>query len=46
VLTFIRGSWGNDAPPVDESTVKTLREQFPGHPAWTAEALDAALAPP
>jgi mono/diheme cytochrome c family protein len=46
VLTYIRASWGNDAPPVDESTVAELREKFPDHPAWTIETLDAALANP
>lgn len=46
VLTYIRGSWNNNAPPVEESTVKSLREKFPDHAPWTAEALDAALARP
>lgn len=46
VLTFIRGSWGNNAPPVDEATVKSLREKFADHATWTVEALDAALAQP
>ncbi len=46
VLTYIRGSWGNNAPPVDEATVKSMREKFTDHPPWTAETLDAALSQP
>lgn len=46
VLTFIRASWGNGSPPVEESTVAGLREKFSGHAPWTAEALDSALSEP
>lgn len=45
-LTYIRGSWNNNAPPVEEATVKSMREKFTDHAPWTAEALDAALAQP
>ncbi len=43
VLTYIRASWGNDAPPVSESTVAELRGEFPDHAPWTVETLEAAL---
>lgn len=33
VLTFIRGAWGNNAPPVAASEVKALRKAFPILPA-------------
>lgn len=43
VLTYIRASWGNNAPPVDESTIAEMRGKFPDHPPWTVETLDDAL---
>lgn len=46
VLTYIRGSWGNNSPPVEESTVESLRKKFADHSPWTAEALDVALTQP
>lgn len=44
VLSYIRASWGNSAPPVAPEAVTTLREKFEGHAPWTAADLDAALA--
>lgn len=46
VLTYIRASWNNNAPPVDEATVTSLRGKFADHAPWTVESLDAALAQP
>lgn len=40
VLTYIRNSWGNDAPPVDPETVAGVREKHSGRTqAWTATEL-------
>lgn len=40
VLTYIRQSWGNDAPPVDPETVERIREQTADRTEpWTAEEL-------
>ncbi|MGJ8725481.1 MAG: c-type cytochrome [Roseibacillus sp.] len=40
VLTYIRASWGNDAPPVELETVQSLRGEFEGHAPWTQADLD------
>jgi mono/diheme cytochrome c family protein len=43
VLTFIRGSWTNDAPPVDTAVVTAIRkETTEQRPAWTWAELQAA----
>jgi hypothetical protein len=45
-LTFIRQSWGNDAPPVDRSLVRRVRELHSGWvEAWTQEELTAGGQP-
>ena len=45
VLTYIRGSWSNDSPPVSESLVTAVREATSGRSAaWTAAELEAAPA--
>lgn len=41
VLTFIRSSWGNDAPPVELETVTSLRAEHEGHAPWTQADLDS-----
>jgi len=42
VLTYIRGSWSNDSPPVSESLVTAVREATSGRSAaWTAAELEA-----
>jgi mono/diheme cytochrome c family protein len=48
VLTYIRGSWSNRAPPVDTALVTTVREQSSARTqAWTwAEVQQAALQAP
>jgi mono/diheme cytochrome c family protein len=38
VLTYIRGSWGNNAGPVGEDDVKAIRAAIAGHPAINGEA--------
>ncbi len=43
VLTYIRSTWGNDAPPVDPATVSGLREKYAGHAPWTEETLYEAV---
>ena len=43
VLTYIRNSWGNNAPAVEAATVRDLREQFAGHAPWTEETLNEAV---
>jgi mono/diheme cytochrome c family protein len=43
VLSYIRNSWGNNAPTVDAATVRGLREQFADQAPWTAETLDEAV---
>lgn len=43
VLTYVRGSWSNQASPVDEAFVASIRQQYPGRSiAWTAGELEAA----
>ncbi len=43
VLTYIRGSWSNNAPPVATELVAAVREATSGRAApWTAEQLLAA----
>jgi mono/diheme cytochrome c family protein len=44
VLSYIRSTWGNSAPPVAPDSVTVLREKFKDHAAWTAADLEAALA--
>ncbi|MDQ8203052.1 cytochrome c [Pelagicoccus sp. SDUM812003] len=39
VISYIRGSWSNEASPVDEETVASLREASGNRPAWTADEL-------
>ncbi|GAB4283836.1 MAG: hypothetical protein Tsb0018_11360 [Opitutales bacterium] len=40
VLTYIRASWGNDAPPVEEELVAQVRAELGGRKnAWTPEEL-------
>lgn len=40
VLTYIRNTWGNTAPPVSPATIKSIRKASAGHPQpWTAEEL-------
>ena len=48
VLTYIRASWSNRAPPVDTALVTTVREQSPARTqAWTwAEVQQVALQAP
>jgi len=46
VLTYIRASWGNNAPPVDVATVSELRKAHQGSPPWTAETLNSTLSTP
>lgn len=41
VLSYIRSSWGNSAPPVNPESVTTLREKFKDHAPWTAADLEA-----
>lgn len=44
VTSYIRGSWGNDAPPVASSLVSTLRERFAGRDQpWNGGAELASL---
>ncbi|MEM6315982.1 MAG: cytochrome c, partial [Planctomycetota bacterium] len=38
VLTYIRASWGNDAPPISAEDVAALRAKGGNRP-WTAERL-------
>ncbi len=43
VLTYIRGSWSNQASAVEPAFVARVREQYPGRSLpWTAAELDAA----
>lgn len=43
VLTYVRGSWSNQASPVDEAFVDRVRQQYPGRSiAWTAAELESA----
>ncbi len=43
VLTYIRASWSNDAPPVSEQLVTAVREATSGRgAAWTAAELETA----
>jgi len=48
VLTYIRATWTNSAPPIDPSLVSAIREQTPARAqAWTWEELqEAAKTPP
>ncbi len=46
VLTYIRASWGNNAPPVDVATVSELRKAHEGSPPWTTETLNSTLSEP
>jgi mono/diheme cytochrome c family protein len=39
VLTYIRSSWGNNAPAVSADLVKELREKHAGRGPWRAEEL-------
>lgn len=40
VMTYIRRSWGNEAPPVEPSLVERVRERHAGRAAaWTEEEL-------
>jgi mono/diheme cytochrome c family protein len=40
VLTYIRRSWGHEAPPVDPATVATIREWNQARrDGWMAEEL-------
>ncbi|WP_411846374.1 cytochrome c [Roseibacillus persicicus] len=41
VLTYIRASWGNDAPPVELETVSALRTEHEGRAPWTQAELDS-----
>lgn len=42
ILTFLRQSWGNHAPAVDEVQVKAVRAEIGGHAApWKAEELQS-----
>jgi len=45
VLTYVRRSWGNTAPPVDEATVSAVRESIPSRAPWTAAELEAEFPP-
>lgn len=41
ILTYLRQSFGNDAPPIDADTVADLRIRYPQpHDPWTVEALE------
>ncbi len=41
VLTYVRGTWGNAAPPVTAEAVAAVRAQFVGRAQqWTAEELE------
>lgn len=43
VLTYIRASWGNDAPAVDPAVIKAVRDATPGRTsAWSEAELLAA----
>ena len=43
VLTYVRASWGNDAPPVTEDDVRLLRRLIEDRTApWTPADLEAA----
>lgn len=47
VLTYIRSSWGNDAPAVSEATVAAVREELSGRSRkFTAAELRALDLPP
>jgi hypothetical protein len=40
VMTYIRNSWGNQAPPVSKDTVAKVRAELAGQPnPWTAGSL-------
>jgi len=39
IMTFIRQAWGNDAPPVEEATVSTVRAEVGSRTPWTADEL-------
>jgi mono/diheme cytochrome c family protein len=46
ILTYIRQSWGNDAPPIDEEEVAEVRAATSGREReWTRDEL-RMLAPP
>ncbi len=43
VLTYIRGSWSNDSPPVSEELVSTVRAATSGRSSpWTADELESS----
>ena len=44
VLTYVRGAWGNHAPPVTENTVVAQRAMDSHDGPWTRTALANALA--
>jgi mono/diheme cytochrome c family protein len=40
ILTYVRNEWGNQAPPVEAATVKSIRAATPNRDAWTVEELE------
>ncbi len=42
VLSYVRSSWGNNAPAVSADLVKQIRETHKGHGPWTAQELTQA----
>ena len=40
VLTYVRKSWGNDAPLVTPQQVTAVRKEIANHPAWTSAELE------
>ena len=40
VLTYVRKSWGNDAPLVTPQQVAAVRKEIANHPAWTSPELE------
>jgi len=48
VLSFVRSSWGNNAPAVEVATVSKIREEHAARAMWNQADLDAAFggAPP
>jgi mono/diheme cytochrome c family protein/glucose/arabinose dehydrogenase len=40
ILTYVRNEWGNQAPPVEAATVKSIRAAMPNRGAWTVEELE------
>jgi mono/diheme cytochrome c family protein len=39
LVTYIRGSWGNTAPPVGPEQVAAMRAEFDGHAQFTADQI-------